>query len=74
MGNGFTFPLETLIFWALTRAVCGSTATVSAYGDDIICPSDRAEDVIAVLTEVGFSVNLEKSFWNGPFRESCGSD
>lgn len=75
MGNGFTFPLETLIFWAITAASCkGCVGAVSAYGDDLICPSDRAEEVVENLGLCGFRVNLGKSFVRGPFRESCGRD
>lgn len=72
MGNGFTFPLETLIFWAL--ATCATDDEVSVYGDDIICNSSKAEFLAKVLVACGFSVNQEKSYWSGPFRESCGSD
>ncbi|DAD52479.1 RNA-directed RNA polymerase [ssRNA phage SRR5467090_3] len=74
MGNGFTFPLESLVFWALTRACCNRRETVSVYGDDIICPTHRVDKVLSVLTATGFLVNQEKSFWTGPFRESCGGD
>jgi len=73
MGNGYTFPLETLIFWALTSAVCGED-TVSVYGDDIICPCSRYEDVCELLHACGFVPNRAKSFHTGPFRESCGKD
>ncbi len=76
MGNGFTFPLETLLFWALTvsRVPYGGTEDVGVYGDDIICPAIFAGDVISGLEFCGFSVNTEKSFVEGPFRESCGHD
>lgn len=74
MGNGYTFPLESLIFWALASACCESHETVSVYGDDIIVPSGRYDDVRTLLNEVGFTVNEKKSFSTGPFRESCGSD
>jgi hypothetical protein len=74
MGNGFTFPLESLIFWALTRAVCSADDEVSVYGDDIICPSARYHEVVELLKFSGFTVNEKKSFHNGPFRESCGCD
>lgn len=73
-GNGFTFPLETLIFWALACSVVDDPREVSVYGDDIICPSDRADDVIYALEMAGLVVNKRKSFWSGPFRESCGGD
>lgn len=74
MGNGFTFPLETLLFWALTVSASGRPEDVGVYGDDIICPADKAEDVIRLLAFCGFSTNKEKSFITGPFRESCGGD
>jgi len=74
MGNGFTFPLESLIFWALTRACCDDNDIVSVYGDDIICPTEKVGKVMSVLHATGFTVNEEKSFFEGPFRESCGGD
>jgi hypothetical protein len=75
MGNGFTFELESLLFYVLTRATCYFTGTpgiVSVYGDDIICPTASAEPLIWVLSYFGFSTNVEKSHMTGPFRESCG--
>jgi hypothetical protein len=75
MGNGFTFELESLLFYVLTRATCfftGTSGKVSVYGDDIICPTAAAEPLIWVLSYFGFSTNEEKSFISGPFRESCG--
>lgn len=75
MGNGFTFELESLIFWAITNAVCyltGIRGTISVYGDDIILPRDAAPLVGRVLAFFGFKLNSKKSFWRGPFRESCG--
>lgn len=74
MGNGFTFPLESLIFWAIASSAVGSERSVSVYGDDIIVPTHKVSAVIEALDACGFSVNLEKSFWSGPFRESCGGD
>lgn len=74
MGNGFTFPLESLIFYALCVAVCGPREVVSVYGDDIIVPTHHYEDVCTLLRICGFVPNLKKSFSTGPFRESCGAD
>ncbi len=73
MGNGFTFELESLIFFAIARTAC-ETGTVSVYGDDIIVPTQYAHEVIERLEMCGFSINIEKSFMDGPFRESCGGD
>lgn len=75
MGNGFTFELESLLFYAIVRTVTyfeGIPGVVSVYGDDIICPSGAYDMVTWALTEFGFSVNQDKSFSTGPFRESCG--
>jgi hypothetical protein len=75
MGNGFTFELESLIFWALSRAVCdvfGHRGHVSVYGDDIILPDSAFDHLKEVLDYCGFTVNTKKSHWTGLFRESCG--
>ena len=75
MGNGFTFELESLIFYALMRGVSyfsGHSGVISVYGDDLIIPSGMYEDASWVLKEFGFSLNTSKSFATGPFRESCG--
>lgn len=74
MGNGFTFPLETLIFWALVSSLPGCSRVTSVYGDDIILPVHAVPAALLVLRSAGFSVNMEKSFWAGNFRESCGGD
>lgn len=44
------------------------------FGDDIIAESSVARKVIRLLNLLGFQVNAEKSFIEGPFRESCGAD
>ena len=75
MGNGFTFPLETLLFYALALACAeGRSESVSVYGDDIIVPVDAVPLLAKTLTCCGFLLNPQKSFWSGPFRESCGKD
>lgn len=71
MGNGFTFELETLIFWAIARQF---DPGAKVYGDDIIVNTDAARDTIAALAYCGFKTNIEKTFVSGPFRESCGGD
>lgn len=76
MGNGFTFPLETLIFYALASSCVDDSrlGEVSVYGDDIIVPTEAVPLLTRVLTACGFLLNKEKSFSEGPFRESCGKD
>lgn len=75
MGNGFTFELESLLFWAVSSSVrdlSGCRGVVSVYGDDLIVESEIFSNLSWVLEFLGFSVNLSKSFATGFFRESCG--
>ncbi|DAD52660.1 RNA-directed RNA polymerase [ssRNA phage SRR7976299_16] len=76
MGNGFCFPLETLLFVAACNAAeCGVPGVdFSVYGDDIIVRQSKSAKVLSILKDMGFSVNTEKTFLQGPFRESCGAD
>lgn len=73
MGNGFTFPLESLIFWAIT-CVADPDGPHGVFGDDMICSTNSVERVVHLLSLCGFSLNRSKSFIEGPFRESCGGD
>lgn len=72
MGNGYTFELETLIFWALARA-CGDLDPV-VFGDDIIVDRVVASELIPLLNLLGFSINKQKTYLAGRFFESCGAD
>jgi hypothetical protein len=72
MGNGFTFELETLIFWAISQTLV--RGVVYCYGDDIIVPTEKSEDVLAALRFFGFVPNTDKTFTHSAFRESCGGD
>lgn len=74
MGNGFTFELESLIFYALARASGGSRCFTSAYGDDVILPRESADAFVRLSEYCGFQVNRDKSFLTGLFFESCGQD
>jgi hypothetical protein len=75
MGNGFTFELETLVFYTLGLTIAFTPGlTVSAYGDDIIVPTSIAPSVISSLKFFGFTPNKDKTFVDGKFRESCGGD
>lgn len=77
MGNGFTFELESLIFVAIGLAICEShgldDSGVSIFGDDLIVPSVIVEELNQFCKSLGFTVNTQKSFSSGYFRESCGS-
>lgn len=87
MGSALCFPIETMVFAAICELVtrrwqhnCAEAGRFagrfSVYGDDIICPTECAEDVIDVLRQLGFRVNAQKSFWKQKdwYRESCGGE
>lgn len=83
MGNGFTFPLMTLVNAALLYGFrCGrggpnlfiDWSSSAIFGDDIIVPTEEYLQFCDVLVSAGLVVNSDKSFSDGPFRESCGGD
>lgn len=84
MGNGFTFPLETVLFACAIRAAyiskgvkpyfSGPRQNCSVFGDDVIVREDCFVATNALLERLGFTVNVSKSFNVGSFRESCGFD
>lgn len=85
MGNGFTFPLLTL----LCTAFCYASDCIvnkrgrrnfinwslfAVFGDDIIVPRSHIETICDIITKCGFLINHQKSYSIGLFRESCGGD
>lgn len=86
MGNGYTFPLQTLIFCCVVSAAYASMnlklkrsqgehlGNFGVFGDDIIIVKEAYRRVSRLLDLLGFTVNADKSFKEGPFRESCGGD
>ena len=77
MGNGFTFQLESLIFYAVAYCCAEylhvSSTNVSAYGDDVILPTACFELFSEMLSFYGFRLNRKKSHYDSLFRESCGA-
>lgn len=85
MGNGFTFPLQTMIFSAMIEAsfhcagvrfkTSRSHKSWGCFGDDLIVPRGIIERNLRRLLHLcGFVENPDKTFSEGPFRESCGAD
>lgn len=76
MGNGFTFELESLLFWAICSSVISllkpASRQLAVYGDDLIVPVEICHTVLWLLNYLGFTPNSKKTFLKGPFRESCG--
>ncbi len=81
MGDGFTFPLMTIILCALAEAdhqlinvSLRNGYNFGVFGDDIIIPNASYHRFADLLSIAGFVVNTSKSFFTGNFRESCGGD
>jgi len=78
MGVGYTFPLQTLVFLALLKAIdtmyfMGSSL-ISVYGDDMIYHRRLHPFVLSLFPRLGLVINVDKTFCDGNFRESCGGD
>lgn len=83
MGSAVCFPVESLIFWALSVAVIMSkhnlplreaATKVYVYGDDIVCARDYHPGLIQHLPAFDLLLNVDKCCVSGPFKESCGMD
>ena len=80
MGNAYTFELESLIFFVCATSVCEalgipwSSDNVGVYGDDVILPRAAFALFSEVVSFLGFKINESKTFVDGPFFESCGTD
>lgn len=76
MGNGFTFELETLVFWSIAHVACDmvgcSSDGISVFGDDVILPVSAYPSFQRISALFGFTINEAKTFVDSPFRESCG--
>jgi hypothetical protein len=76
MGNGYTFELETLIFWGICSAVIHlldlKDRRLAVYGDDIVISKEAVPFLLECLEWCGFKANTDKTYSSGPFRESCG--
>jgi len=88
MGSALTFPIEAMVFSTAvmmgiarelnkpvdTDLILRYRSRVRVYGDDIIVPVRFVHRVVTELEALGFKVNVNKSFWTGKFRESCGRE
>ena len=85
MGSACCFPVEALVFWACAEAATndlytgpathrGTAGLTFVYGDDIVIPTHSYGRVTEALESIGLLVNRTKSYYGGPFRESCGGD
>jgi hypothetical protein len=88
MGSALCFPMEAMVFLTLIllgiqkelnttltrRDLKVLTGSVRVYGDDLIVPVRQVRTIVQTLEHFGARVGLDKSFWTGKFRESCGKE
>lgn len=88
MGNATTFPIQSVCFALICIAAMleqdGSKPTqrnveqaamnIHVFGDDIIIKTEYFQTVSRWLCSLALRVNEKKTFSNGKFRESCGTD
>jgi hypothetical protein len=89
MGSALCFPVEamvfaTVIFMGIQRELSTPLSRreliklfdgrVRIFGDDLIVPKEFVLSVVDELSAFGHKVNVNKSFWTGRFRESCGRE
>lgn len=78
MGNGFTFELQSLLYFALAIS-SGSKpigeavlSGLGVYGDDVIIETENYDNFLETIRFFGMEQNVKKTFSVGAFRESCG--
>lgn len=82
MGSACCFPVECIVFTLAAQVASDRTyiaglddrPTVRVFGDDIIIDGYAAHELIHILEELGFTVNTDKSYTSGGFREACGAE
>jgi hypothetical protein len=79
MGIGFTFPLQTLVFLCLLLAIrdhckLDEQTVISVFGDDLVYDVRMHSSVLEYFPLLGLVINVDKTFADGSFRESCGYD
>jgi len=82
MGSALCFPVQTIVFWALSRGTIDAhkrkqsayvgKEEIRVFGDDIIVPKWIASRLCDVLTACGMKVNPDKTCISSFVRESCG--
>ncbi len=88
MGSALCFPVEAMVFYTLvqsamhildgrrpsSRSISQYGKLIDIYGDDIIVPVEYTDFVVKYLESYALKVNVNKSFKDSFFRESCGAD
>jgi hypothetical protein len=74
MGSSLCFPIMAITIWSILKSAMPRDTPIWVYGDDIIIPTELALSAMSILRAIDLKVNESKSFYKGPFRESCGKE
>ncbi len=88
MGSALCFPVEAMVFYTLVQSIMHTvdgirpssksikeySRSIAIYGDDIIVPVEYTDAIVRYLESYALKVNVNKSFKDSSFRESCGAD
>ncbi len=88
MGSALCFPVEAMVFYTLiqsimhtvdsirpsSRSIARYSRKIAVYGDDLIVPVNYTDAIVRYLESYSLKVNVNKSFKDSSFRESCGAD
>jgi hypothetical protein len=78
MGNATTFPIMSLIFWAIAKASAAMTGAdakrLRVYGDDVVIPVEAYALFSEAMRFLGYRINEGKTHVFGNFKETCGAD
>ncbi len=88
MGSALCFPVEAMVFYTLiqsimhtidgirpsSRSIAKYSRQIAIYGDDLIVPVEYTDAIVKYLESYALKVNVNKSFKDSSFRESCGAD
>lgn len=84
-GTATTFPVQSIVFLCIAlgasleghvnkATILGLRNQVRVFGDDIVVPNSGYVRLLRAMELLQLSVNKDKSYVNGHFRESCGTD
>lgn len=82
MGSALCFPIEAAIFWAIGvvashaagAALADAKRETYVFGDDVIIRPQAVGHFVNLCEALCLRVNVDKTYVDGPFRESCGMD
>lgn len=83
MGSALCFPIMSIVHFALACSIImieqgvsmhDASRKIYVYGDDLLIAADAVPFILEGFPLYDLKFNVDKSFFRGQFRESCGVD